>query len=154
MLALIASVGMLLEDRHVLVGRGVEDDLRPVLLEDLVDLLFVRDIGQHGLRVVQSLEGELVQQRLVAVERARAGFGSVLGHLAGDLAADRAAGTSDDDSRTGEVALDVVGMDGCVRPAEKVGDVEVTKAARAASRRRARRSVGGPSPATRLRARD
>ncbi len=112
----------------MLVGGGVEDDLRPVLLEDPVDLLLVGDVGQHGLGVVQALEGELVQQRLVAVEEDEP-LRLVLGHLAGDLAADRAAGAGDDDGRAGEIPLDVVRMDGRVRTTEQVGDVEVAQAA-------------------------
>ena len=69
-----------------------------------------------------------MQQRLVAVQQYEPAR-LVLGHLAGDLAADRASSTSDEDNRTGEAHLDIAGMDGRVGPSEKVGDVEVTKAA-------------------------
>ena len=49
-----ASSGFASMQRDVLVGRGVEDDRRAVLLEDLAHLRRVARVGEHGGRRVEA----------------------------------------------------------------------------------------------------
>ena len=64
-----------LEDRDVLVRGGVEHDVRAVPLEDRADARTVADVGEHRLGACtgEVVGDGLVQEALVAVERAAAG---------------------------------------------------------------------------------
>ncbi|KAF5034965.1 hypothetical protein DSECCO2_590540 [anaerobic digester metagenome] len=68
-------LGIELLQRHVLVGGGVEDQLRPVLLHDPVDFPAVLDIAHHRddqvaplFLVVVQPQRQIVQLRLIDVQ--------------------------------------------------------------------------------------
>ena len=68
--------------------------------------------------------GDVVEQGLVAVEEQQA-TGLVASHLAGDLAADRAAGARHEHGGAAEVVADALGVDRRRLPAEQVAEVDV-----------------------------
>jgi hypothetical protein len=88
--------------------------------------LLVGDVGQHQLGFGH-LEPDLVEEGLLPVEHHQPG-GAVGDDLPHGLAADRPAGTRDEDGGTGQVGGDLVGVDRGVRSAEEVGEVEVPQA--------------------------
>ena len=114
-----------LEDRHVLVRGGVEHDVGLVPLEDLAQPALVADVGEDRLGLVERRH-DLEEEAVVAVEQEQARR-AVLRDLAGDLAADRAAGAGDEDDGAFEVVGDVARVDGRVLAAEEVGEVEVAQ---------------------------
>ncbi len=115
-----------LEDRDVLVGRGVKDHVGLVAVEDLAQASLVPDVGEDRLRLVEARHS-FEEQAVVAVEQQEARR-AVARHLAGDLAADRAAGSGDENVRAFEVVGDVTGIDRSVLAAEEVGEVEIAQA--------------------------
>ena len=104
-----------LHQRHVLVRRRVEDDARPVALEDLCQLRPVADVGEDGdagreLPLVHELALDLEERRLALVERiSRAGFARR--DLAAELRADRAAGARDQHGLALEIRRDRLEVD-------------------------------------------
>ena len=93
----------------------MEDDARPVALEDLAHLLAVADVCDHGharreASLVDELALDLEERRLGLVDedqplRARSC------HLAAELGADRAAGAGDEDGLAREVRGDLLEVD-------------------------------------------
>ncbi len=76
-LVFAAFVRVALEQGQVLEGGGVEDDLRPVLREYLLERVAVPDVDEHEVVDVEqaaAVDRELdgVQRRLVAVEQSAA----------------------------------------------------------------------------------
>ena len=65
-----------LEDRHVLVRGGVEDDVGLVPVEDLAQAALVADVGEDRLGLVERRD-HLEQEAVVTVEQEQAG-GAVL----------------------------------------------------------------------------
>ena len=121
---------VLLQDRHVLVGRRVEDDLGPMLQEHLEHPMPVADVGEdrRGPRPVERHQ-QVVQVRLVVVEQ-RQQLRLEAPDLARDLGADRAAGAGDQHA----LAAQQIPHGGQVRlhlPApEQVFDAQVAEIAR------------------------
>ena len=87
--------GLQLHHRHVLVGRGVEDQLWPEALEDEAHALGDRDVANEDLRVVEVLAPELlvqvVEPALVSIEQYQASRTEAR-DLARELLADGSAG--------------------------------------------------------------
>ena len=115
---------MHLQQRQVLEGGGVEDHVRLVLGEDLVEPLLVADVGddqvavvEHAAPVQRQLHG--VQPGLVAVQHDQLGRVEA-GHLAAQLRADRAAGAGDQDPAAGQVSGDGLQIDADLPAAEQV----------------------------------
>jgi hypothetical protein len=84
-------VRIALEERDVLQGGGVKDQLRSVFSEHLFDSLAIADVGHHQGFIVEqgsSLEAELepVQGVFVAIEQQQA-LGSELLHHEGEFGA-------------------------------------------------------------------
>ena len=108
---------------------GVEDDLRPASLEQLLHEPFVADVPELDVVGVEQgtpLDGELetVQRRLVPVEHDHLGRVEA-GDLPAQLGSDGPAGTRDQHPATGQVVGHAgdVGLDRL--PAEEVGDLDV-----------------------------
>ena len=104
--------GVLFHERHVLVGRGVEDDGRAVRGDDAVAALAVAHIGHDGddghLRVFfLNLQADEVHGRLGAIEQDNLGGGE-LAALAHYLAADAAGGAGDHEGAPGELCADAL----------------------------------------------
>ena len=67
---------VVLHERHMLVGGGVEDDLRPVPLEELLHHVAVADVGDDlddVLEGLPDLAGDLVEAVFVLVQEDQAG---------------------------------------------------------------------------------
>ena len=99
-----------LHERHVLVGRGMEDDRGPVLLEDLPHLRRVAGIREDGGRrvevaLVDELALDLEEARLAVVDEHEPGRAHPC-DLPAQLGSDRAAGSGDEHHLAGEVAGD------------------------------------------------
>jgi len=104
-----------LHQRHVLEGRRVEHDLRPVLLEQRAHLLAVAGVGEHRHAVLEAailpqLSVDLEQRVLAALHQYQL-LGSDAGDLTAQLRADRAAGAGDDNGLPCEVAGDPLEVD-------------------------------------------
>ena len=105
-----ASTGLSSISADVLVGGGVEDDLRPVLGEDLAHPLLVLDVGQHRDReadvaLADELALDLEQVRLAVVEQHEPARVHAR-DLAAQLGADRPARAGDQHAAAGQVAAD------------------------------------------------
>ncbi len=97
-----------LDEGHVLVRGGMEDDGRAVLLEDLSHLGRIAGVGEHRRRrveaaLVDELALDLEEPRLRVVDEDEP-RGADAGDLATELGADRAAGARHEDDLTREVA--------------------------------------------------
>ena len=104
--------GVRLDQRHVLVRRGVEDDGGTVGLEDLAHLgpvLHVREHGQRGREaaLVHELPLDLEQRRLRVIDEHEARRADAR-DLAAQLGPDRAAGAGDEHGLARQVARDRV----------------------------------------------
>jgi len=105
-----------LHQRHVLVGGRVEDDARPVAVEDLPHLRPALHIREHRdarreAALVHELALDLEQGRLALVDEDQP-LGPEAGDLAAELGADRAAGAGDEhrlvlEIRSARVEIDV-----------------------------------------------
>ena len=125
--------GVLLHERNVLVGSGMEDDGGLVLGHDIGAAGAVADIGHHGgeghLQVLLlNLESDEVHGGLGTVEQYHAGGGE-LAALAHNLAADAAGGTGHEDDAAGDFGADALLLDDDFGALEQVlnlngGDVE------------------------------
>ena len=91
----------------MLVRGGVEHDLGAHGVEPGPQAVAVADVGEHQLAAHVGPEplGDVVEVGLVVVEQHQEG-GVELGHLAGDLGADRAAGPRDEDPAPGHRGAD------------------------------------------------
>src|SRR5687767_1923005 len=115
----------------MLVGGGVEDDLGTDALEDAAHLLRVGDITDPALEVdahtrARQFQVEVMEAGFVVVQEMQAG-GAEGEYLAGELAADRAGGTGDQDDAVAQAvqALGVVNLDGLA--ADQVLDGQLTQ---------------------------
>src|SRR5439155_12896401 len=100
----------------VLVGRGVEDHPRLILLEDLAHLRPVLDVShdsRHGVEaaLVDERALDLEQRRLRMVDKDQLGAGGEPRDLAAELRADRAAGARHEHDLVAEIAGDRVEVD-------------------------------------------
>ena len=120
-----------LDQRHVLVGRRVENDRRLVVVEALPQHRAVLDVGEHRH---DSREVSFVHQFAIDLEEVVLGvvdedqaFWSERHELAAELGADRATGARDQHGRVPEVRGDrgEVEVDGC--PAEHVLDLHLSQ---------------------------
>ena len=130
----------------MLVGRGVEDDLRPQPLEHRLQPVAITDVGEHELevdRVGGRLGGDLVEVGLVVVEEDEQGR-LVRGDLGGDLGPDRSTGTGDQDPAGRDRGQDAVAVGDDLLATEQVVDLQV---ADVADGRRDRSAARGPAAA-------
>jgi len=107
--------GVLFHERHVLIGRSVEDDGRAVRGDDAVAALAVAHIGHDGddghLRVFfLNLQADEVHGGLCAIQQDETGRGE-LAALAHDFAADAAGSAGDHDDAVADLGGDAVGFD-------------------------------------------
>ena len=98
-----------LEHRHVLVGGGMEHVVGPARLEDFLEAIGVGDARErrddlHAGAGLAHLAVDEVQRALGPLEQDDAA-GTETGDLAGQLGADRAAGTGDQDAAAAELPL-------------------------------------------------
>ena len=119
---------VVLEEGDVLVGRGVEHDLRPVAVEQVVEERGVADVAQQLDDRSLDAGRHLVEVGLVVVdEDERAG--PQVRHLAGDLGADRAARTRDEDAAALQQAAYRIEVGRDLLAAEEVFDPQVADVA-------------------------
>jgi hypothetical protein len=124
-----------LQQRQMLERGGMEDDLRPELLEDLPDPACIADVGQRRLVGVQqgpAVQGQLdrVQGGFVAIQHYQLGRPELV-QLTAELGADGPAGAGHQDPLAGEAAGDR-GDIGDHRPAaEQVSDLRIAHAVNA-----------------------
>ena len=110
---------VVLHHRHVLVGGGMEHDVRPVQGEDLVQSRFVRNVGDEGMNGHFAAQGA---KFLLDQEQAVFGpldhhqrLGPELEHLPADFRADAAAGAGHQNGAPGDERADRVAVE--LRPA-------------------------------------
>ena len=125
--------GVLLHERNVLVGSGMEDDGGLVLGYDIGAAGAVADIGHHGgeghLRVfLLNLQADEVHGSLGAIKQYHSGGGE-LAALAHYLAADAAGGAGHEDDAAGDFGADSLLLDDDFGALEQIlnlngGDVE------------------------------
>ena len=125
---------VVLHQPDVLVGGGVEDDLRPVLGEHLAHALLVLAVGQDGVGEVdvalvassRSISNRFASQCVEQHERA----GVHAGDLAAQLGADRAAGAGHEHAAAGQVAADGLDLHPHRVAAQDVLDLDVAQLTR------------------------
>ena len=124
-----------LDHRHVLQGRGVEYQFRPVLIENRPDSRFVADVGDQraavDLRVGLSQLQVDLPQRVFAVVQQDQGAGAEGGDLAGEFAADGAAGAGDDDAAALDQPGHAVTVEWHLRAVQQILDRDGAKLDRA-----------------------
>ena len=103
----------------------MEDDLRPLGVENAADAPLVGDVGDVGgeIRAQPALAEFLVHLKECAfglLEEDQA-LGKESQGLAADFRADRAARAGDQDALPGEKTLQLGGVEICRRPAEQLG---------------------------------
>ena len=126
-------VGAVLHQGDMLVGRGVEDQLRSVGIQHIVHAGGVPDGADEGHQIqvgITPLELHLdvVGVVLVDVEDDEL-LGVGLGDLAAQLAADAAAAAGDHDHLAGDEIQDLVQIDLDGVPAQQVLDIDLAQAA-------------------------
>ena len=117
--------GILLHERHVLVGRSVEDDLRTVGRKCVVEPLGHADIadhrgeGQTGMALLE-FEADVVHRRLGIVEEHEPPHAE-----AGQLRTDRAGSARDENRPSAHPFADLVERDADLGPAQQVLDTDL-----------------------------
>ena len=125
--------GVLLHQRHVLVGRRVEDDLGAPLAEDVVDPVGAphvaddRDEVEVGEALLE-LQPEVVGGRLGVVQADQPADGET-GQLAANLAADAPGGAGHQDGLVAEQGADLVEVDPDLVAAQQVLDAHLADGA-------------------------
>ena len=114
--------GMALEDRHVLVGGGVEDDLRRELDEGVTQDRGIAHVDEQRLDDPDVLGG-VVQMRLVVIEHCESS-GSELRDLAGDLGTDPSPTACHEHPPSVQELADRVEVDVDLLAAEEVLDLQ------------------------------
>ena len=125
----------------------MEDDTRPVLLEDLPHLRAVLDVTDDRgdgaeTALVDELPLDLEQRRLRVVDEHELRGGREPGHLAAELRADGATGPGHHHDLVAQVIRDRVEVDLHGLTAENVLDLDGTQAARRGRNRRRRARPG------------
>ena len=118
---------MILEQRHVLVRGGVEDDVGAESVEHLEEHVAVADVDQHLLGLHVEDRRGVVEVGLVAVEEHDAGRVEA-GDLPSDLAADRT-GAGDEHRLAAEQAADCLEVGDDLLAPEQVFDAKVAHVA-------------------------
>lgn len=112
---------------HVLVGRSVEDDCRPVAGENRLHAGGVEDVGHQrddgrGVALAVQLALDREERPLGLLDQQHP-LRPVAAELAAELAADAAAGAGDEHALAGDKLADVFALQVHGRPAEEVLDL-------------------------------
>ena len=108
----------------MLVRSGVEHDVGPQFAHEVGDAAPVADVGEVELRRRAQLAVDVVEVGLVVIEQHQAP-GAEVGHLLGDLRADRPAGAGDEHRGAADHRPDLLDVGGDLGATEEVLDVDV-----------------------------